>query len=530
MKHRCHPSMKHNPMKNHLVYTCTTAAATLAATVLICVAPPVQAQTATPVREVLVANDAVVLRAAPKVSAPQQALLWQGERLEVRGERLGFLQVWDHQRERGGYVSAELVRSVGTGEADAPALLAVLRFVKDNPGSEGLTFGYGTAWMQAASAAQVVGPAGVEVVDAMAVAAVRLAQRASTPRASASAQTATLAQLDAAKRYGLRFTTNDDTETMRVCYDGALFQQVLALPAATGEQRARAVLALAQDACSTAGGGLLAQVNQMETTAALLDTAQANGLSPVLKNQLHLQRASTWSAVAFERARKTSPKDAAQAASKALDELASVQGSEMPEALMEAWNNAVMRVGASRWAALPAAGTSAALHGLQLENGPGTTEGEVCVRLLAVAARKGGAAQKTDTAALAVRCTHGLPWLSSFSVNRTGTAAVLAVQPMAGWQELWILRKQGATWAIAVLPPGSVSPGLGYAEWAGWTPDGKQALVARESRGDGRYQRSYEVVDLITLATVRRSSDPKLLGAFQRWQSPSWVHNSVSLR
>ena len=49
----------------------------------------------------IVLRDQTSLRAAPRDSAPQLAVLWQGEALEVRGERLDYLQVWDHVRERG---------------------------------------------------------------------------------------------------------------------------------------------------------------------------------------------------------------------------------------------------------------------------------------------------------------------------------------------------------------------------------------------------------------------------------------------
>ena len=57
----------------------------------------------------IVLRDQTSLRAAPRDSAQQQAVLWQGEVLEVRGERLDYLQVWDHRRERGGFVRASQV-------------------------------------------------------------------------------------------------------------------------------------------------------------------------------------------------------------------------------------------------------------------------------------------------------------------------------------------------------------------------------------------------------------------------------------
>lgn len=91
----------------------------------------------------IVVQDQASLRAAPRDGAQQQASLWQGEVLEVRGERLDYLQVWDHKRERGGFIRASDVRRVALTEAEGPALLAVMRFVQDTPGAEALGIGHG---------------------------------------------------------------------------------------------------------------------------------------------------------------------------------------------------------------------------------------------------------------------------------------------------------------------------------------------------------------------------------------------------
>ena len=58
----------------------------------------------------LVAEDPAVLRNAPANDAPAQATLWRGDWLEVRGESAGFLRVYDHRRERPGYVRPSQVR------------------------------------------------------------------------------------------------------------------------------------------------------------------------------------------------------------------------------------------------------------------------------------------------------------------------------------------------------------------------------------------------------------------------------------
>jgi hypothetical protein len=179
-----------------------------------------------------------------------------------------------------------------------------------------------------------------------------------------------------------------------------------------------------------------------------------------------------------------------------------------------------MRVSASRWAAAPAAAAEAATRArIVVTSGE---PGESCMSLVDA---------KSDAGRpLARRCTYGVVWAGSATLNREGNALAVAVQPMDGWREVWIFRKERGGWAVRVLPPAATTPDLGYAEFAGWVPGGRKMLVAREARGDGRYQRSFEVVRLDTLAVAQQAREPGGLDAFRRWQDPAWKRLTVSVR
>ena len=465
----------------------------------------------------LVTTDQATLRAAPRDSAQQQALLYQGDLLEVRGERMDYLQVWDHKRERGGFVRASQVKRTSLAAAEAPELMAVLRFLRDKPGSEALGIGFAAAWLQAAPAEALRDEAGIEVFDALGSMADRLAQRASTGSALSKPAQATLAaHLDVAARYGVGFKSYERDGRMQLCYDGESFRRVLAMKAQPAQQ-ARAALALTRPECVDPKLGALerAQVNQWR--AEVLERVDATGLASPLKNRVQMRRAGVWSTVAYQRARQGQPADTA--AQRALAELAGVSKGELTDSDLATYNDAAMRTNAVRWAAVPEPRATSRQPSIVTAAGQ---PGETCVML--VDAKHG-----VDRP-LARRCTYALVWAQSASLNREGNALALAVQPMEAWRELWLFRKGADGWTISVLPPSTTSPDVGYAEFAGWVPGGQQMLVAREARGDGKYKRNYELVRLASLRTERQSSDPSVMGVFQRWQDPSWKRQTVSVR
>ncbi len=470
----------------------------------------------------IVTTDQAVLRAAPRDGAPQQAQLWQGEALEVRGERLDYLQVWDHRRERGGFVKASQVKRTAAAPAEAPELLAVLRFIREAPNAEALGIGVAAAYLQAAPAPTLRGEQGGEVLEALGTFADRLAQRASgAAPASKQAQLALSAHLEVAAGYGIRFQSYEQDGKIRLCYDGDAFRRVLAMPA-PAPAKARAALALTQPQCEDPALRAEARHQLHRWQADVLEAVELQPLPPHLRARVQMRRASVWSTIAYERARLGQPADAA--AQRALAELGGVAPSALTDDDQPTYNDAVMRVNASRWAAIPvesdAPAAPAARPTVVTQAGQ---PGETCVLLVDA---KHGPAQP-----LARRCTYAWVWTQSASVSREGHAVALAVQPMAGWRELWVFRRDARQqWSVDVLPPASLAPELGYAEFAGWVPGGKEMLVAREARGEGKYRRSYEVIAIDSLVTRRQSADPGALGPFQRWQDPAWKRATVSLR
>ncbi len=502
---------------------CTAALATTAALLQ---PAPTHAATA------LVLQDQAALRAAARDAAPSQAALWRGEAVEIRGERLDFYQVYDYRRERGGFVRKGQVLPLEGQAADPAALLAALRLVRLQAGAESLGLGLAAAYVQQASAEQMAGPGGVEALDALGSLAERLADRASrssaakldTPQTSTDTQLA--AQLDVAARYGLKFQSFErEAGSLQLCYEGEVFRRVLALPASTPEQQARAALALTRLDCQNPAATPSQKLQREQWRADILERVPANGLAPLWRNRVVLRQAAVWGRLAYAQARQADAGPAAQAASaRALQALARVQPAELADEDQPLSNDAAMQANAVRWQALPAGSStmswSRGKDSLQLRLLPGT-EGDQCLVLQSAQARE----------ALLRHCSFGLIQTASFSVNREGTAATLAVQPTESWRELWVLRQTAQGWRLDVLPPVAANPGLGYAEFAGWVPGGQQLLMVREARAEGRYTpRSFEVLDLQSLQVLRRSGDAQQLGPFQRWADAGWKAGSLSLR
>jgi len=456
----------------------------------------------------IVAQDQTALRAAPRAQSAKLITLGQGEVLEVRDERAaGYLKVYDYRRERGGYVKSELVRPIGLAEGDAPALLAVLRFLRESAGSEALGISYGAAYLKAAPAAALT----AEPFDAIAALAERLADEASR---STVGHAAAMAHLEVVQQFGIHTRSFEHDGRMHVCYDGELFRRVLSMPRASTEERARAALGLTRPDCIDPGLGIVSRASQDAERIELLDGIDERQLSATLRGRLHARRAAVCAAIAYGEARRGhSPVAAAQ---RALTELVSVH----PEDLGEQWRgeylDALLRVGTIRWAAVPHVPESGPL---MLTSGTGEP-GQTCVSLAEV---------HRPAAVLVRRCTYGIVWLSSAQTIARGRGFVLAVQLLESWRELWIFREGTKGWTVDVLPPGSNAPDEGYVEFAGFAPGSQRLLIAVEVREHGRFRRRFEELRLEDLLPVRQASSPEMLADFGRWQDIAWRRDTLIL-
>ncbi|HEX5125015.1 MAG TPA: hypothetical protein VFV97_17355 [Rhodanobacteraceae bacterium] len=458
----------------------------------------------------IVAQDQAALRASPRDAAESQVSLALGDALEIRGRAKDYLKVYDHRRERAGYVRASQVRVLMLTPAHAPELLAVAEFLRDMPGYESLGIGYVAAYIAAAPADAI----GAEPFDALGTMAERLARRASTNTTKSRAPMIT-AQLEAVAAYGVVVKSFERDDRMQLCYDGEAFRRVLALPA-DAEAKARAALALTREDCIDPAMTPTERMALDVWRADVLDRVPRTDLPAHVRHRVRLRSAAVWASLAFERARRG--EDAGDAGERALAELAGVDRHELADGDLAAYDEAAVRVGASRWASTPMRPTPTT--GLAITTSPGQP-GETCVTLVDRVRGK--------STTLAKRCTFGIVWAASQSANASGTAVALAVQPLAGWRELWVFHREGDGWRIDTAPPG-VDGSLGYIEFAGWVPGGKKMLAAREVQSGERIVKRFEVVDIATLVVDRHADAPASLSLFYRWQDAAWKRETIALR
>lgn len=456
----------------------------------------------------IVVQDRAALRSAPRAGAAELARLWQGDVLEVRGEHAGYLKVYNFRRERGGYLRGDAARPIELSATAAPELLAVVRFLRDAPGSEALGISYGAAYLKAippqAATAEPFGAIG------------QMAERLADQASGSTDHLADFApHLEVVEQFGVRMRSFERNDRMRVCYDGELYRRVVALPEAQPQERADAVLGLTRPDCIDPNLGPVPRASLDTERAELLDRVKEGGLNAMTRSRLHVRRAGVWAAIAYEQERRREP--AGAAAERALAELLAVHPDDLGDDRRPEYIDAVLRVSAIRWAAaLPAPQPGP----LVLSAVPGDP-GQTCVALRDT--------RRPQAAAILQRCTYGLVRMGSIQFLPQAPALVLAVQPLEGWRELWLFHQTGESWAIDVLSPGLDNPDEGYVDFAGYAPGTRRLLIAREVKDRGRFRRSFEELRLDDLALVRQASSPDLLRDFGRWQDAAWRRNTLAL-
>ncbi|MBV9619584.1 MAG: hypothetical protein JO341_01030 [Gammaproteobacteria bacterium] len=454
----------------------------------------------------IVAQDPAALRATPHATARELTALWAGEVVEVRDECAEYLKVYDYRLERGGYVLATAVRRIGLTQADAPELLAVVRFLRDSPGQESLGISYGAAYLRAAAPGALT----AEPLAAIAAMAERLAD-AESRRGAGTSRSAH--HVEVAEQFGIHMRSIDIQGRMQVCYDGELYRRVLAMPGASNEEVVRALLSLTRPECNAPDPNGLQRSLDADNADLLQRTAEPR--DPVLRSRLQARRALLWAAVAYASA--SDPQHAQAAARHALDALLEVRAEDLGDAYRAEYLEARLRVGSIRWAlALPDFIPPAAP--LRIERG---APGQTCLALTDAALPAGPGSR---------RCTYGAVWIASSQRLAGGRGWTIAVQPLQGWRELWVFHAgERGDWTVDVVPPGDADAEEGYVEFAGFAPRTQRLLIAREIKQGGRFQRRYEELRLSDLVRVRQSRSPELLADFGRWPDARWVRDTLLL-
>ena len=206
------------------------------------------------------------------------------------------------------------------------------------------------AWLKAASAAEINSEAGAEAFEALGLFAERLSRRASSGVSLAKPAAATVAtHLEVAARYGVTFNSIERDGRMWVCYDGEAFARVLAI-STHPQRRARAALALTREECMNPTLRPIERAKVDEWRADVLGRVDSAALPAYLKNRLHLRRAGLLAGIAYQQLRQNdaAPAAAQASAERALNDLAGVVKSELTDDDLPAYNDAAMRVNASR--------------------------------------------------------------------------------------------------------------------------------------------------------------------------------------
>jgi hypothetical protein len=461
----------------------------------------------------IVIHDNAPLRSSPQESGTKHAVLSQGDMIEIRSVRLDYLGVYDYRRERAGFIKASLVRQTQNTPESAGELLSTLRHLRDTQGSDALGIAFFANYAKSAPSKAL----DAEAFDLLGTFAERIAQRVN--RANKSDEALAMRQLETAAFYGVKMKSFEINGRVRYCYDGEAHRRVLALAAHDAQGsllRARAALALTNSACIDPSEHPATRRALDVWRAEVIEQLEASKLPDFMQSRVALRSAAIWSSVAFHAARNNEAHE--KAAIRAMNAFMRVDRERVSEDDASAYEETAVRIGAMRWMTEPLKPASSKNVKLSVKTRDGEP-GQTCVQVMS-----------PEGKVLIERCTYGVVHENSISVNANNTALALAVQPLDAWCELWIFQVDRDVWRIDVLPPSTNTRDVGYVEFAGWVPGGKQFLAAREHRIDGRFKKSFELLKLDTLSIEKRADTPNAINAFYRWQDPAWKKQTVALR
>src|SRR5262249_26392923 len=143
------------------------------------------------------------------------------------------------------------------------------------------------------------------------------------------------------------------------------------------DAKARAALALTREDCIDPALSPGERVTLDTWRADVLDRVPNAELPTHVRDRLRLRAASVWASIAFERARRGG--EPADAGEHALAELAAVDRRDLADGDAFAYDEAAVRVGASRWAAIPL--RPSPTNGLAITTAA-RAPGETCVTLV----------------------------------------------------------------------------------------------------------------------------------------------------
>ncbi len=473
----------------------------------------------------IVQGDGVSLRAAARDSADQHATLTQGDLLEIRGQRLDYLKVYDHRRERAGYVKATSVRTIELDQTQVAHFLSVVRFLRDSVGQESLGISYAQSFIKV-SPGLGKDPDYPEVIDALGRMAERLAARAS----KGQTKDRTAQQIEGVGFLGVKMMSVDRDGLQSLCYDGASQRELLGQAAGVValSYQLNAALTLTKPQCIDSRLTAIQRKDldllRLKTIEQVEAITQATApkqiaLTAIEKNKLYQRKASILASLSFsaKRSLQSDTKQVAIYAAQAIETLAKVDKGELSDNDKADFEETALRVGAIRMAAAQAAPMPKNVSFSQGELG------QTCIVI--------------DEAAK--RCTYGVVWAQSLSIAPNAKMMTIAVQPSETWRELWLMRQVDNNWVFDVLPPSTDLPQqttlqLGVAEFAGWVPaDTKQEariLVARDVLEKTKVRTSFEVLKASSLSTESRASHPQTLFAFAKFQQAVWRGSTLTVR